>query len=115
MAGSSVLNEQWLLEKARGNRDFLKKLFAVFVDQQPRKLEEMQQALADGDLKEVAFMAHTLKGGAATMGAEVLKDRAYEVEKASKSGDSDLTKREIEAMVQELADTMEAMREFISR
>ena len=115
MDGSSILNEQWLLEKARGNRDFLKKLFAVFVEQQPRKLSDMQEAIAQGDLKEVAFMAHTLKGGAATMGAEVLKDRAYEVEKAAKAGDADLAGREINAMGPELEQTIVAMQEFIGR
>jgi len=115
MEGSSILNERWLLEKARGNRDFLKKLFAVFVEQQPRKLSEMQEAIAIGDLKEVAFMAHTLKGGAATMGAEVLKDRAYEVEKAAKTGDVDRAGREINAMGPELEQTIVAMQEFIGR
>ena len=115
MAGSRVLNEEWLLEKARGNREFLKKLFTVFVDQQPQKIEEMRQALANGDLNEVTFMAHTLKGGAATMGAEVLKDRAYEVEKASKAGDADQAEREIEALAGELEETMQAMREFVDR
>ena len=115
LEGSSILNEQWLLDKARGNRDFLKKLFAVFVDQQPIKLAEMRQALADGDLKEVSFMAHTLKGGAATMGAEVLKDRAYELEKASKSGDEDLVERELDALQLEMEETVQAMRQFIDR
>jgi signal transduction histidine kinase/CheY-like chemotaxis protein/HPt (histidine-containing phosphotransfer) domain-containing protein len=115
MAFSSVLNEQWLLDKARGNREFLKKLFAVFVEQQPRKVEEMRQALQAGDLKEVAFMAHTLKGGAATMGAEVLKDRSYEVEKAAKVGDAELAEREIDALLEELGETMQAMREFMRR
>ena len=113
--GPSILNEQWLLEKARGNRDFLKKLFAVFVEQQPRKLDEMHQAIADGDLKEVAFMAHTLKGGAATMGAEVLKDRAFEVEMAAKAGDAELAGREAMAMISELRETILAMREFMER
>ena len=92
-----------------------KKLFTVFVDQQPLKIEEMRQALADGDLKEVAFMAHTLKGGAATMGAEVLKDRAYEVEKAAKTEDADLAEREIEALASELEETIQVMREFMER
>ncbi|GFK94487.1 Aerobic respiration control sensor protein ArcB [Fundidesulfovibrio magnetotacticus] len=113
--GSKLLNEAWLLEKARGNRDFLKKLFAVFVDQQPGKVEEMRAALAAGDLREVAFMAHTLKGGAATMGAEVLKDRAFELEKAAKAGDSELAGQELDALGDELLETMQAMREFMAR
>jgi len=115
LKGLSILNEQWLLDKARGNRDFLKKLFAVFVDQQPTKLAEMRQALADGDMKEVSFMAHTLKGGAATMGAEVLKGRAFELEKAAKSGDVDLVERELDALQSEMEETVQAMRHFMDR
>jgi len=49
------------------------------------------------------------------MGAEVLKDRAYEVEKAAKSGDADLAGREIQAMGPELEQTIVAMQEFIGR
>ncbi|WP_243363333.1 response regulator [Fundidesulfovibrio terrae] len=115
VSGSSILNEQWLLDKARGNRDFLKKLFAVFVDQQPGKIAEMRLALDDGDLEQVGFMAHTLKGGAATMGAEVLKDRAFEVEKAAKAGDAGLAGREVELLVGELDQTIRVMKEFMTR
>ncbi|MFZ5426182.1 MAG: response regulator [Thermodesulfobacteriota bacterium] len=112
--GPMILNEKWLLEKARGNREFLKKLFAVFVDQQPRKIAEMSQALQDGDLPGVAFMAHTLKGGAATMGAEVLKERAFELEKAAKAKDESLAMLHIESMKSELETTMDAMRAFMA-
>jgi len=111
--GPLILNVQWLLEKARGNRDFLKKLFGVFVDQQPLKMEQMREALADEDMAQLAFMAHTLKGGAATMGAEVLKDRAFEVENAAKAADSAKAAREIAAMELELEQTMLAMRRFM--
>ncbi len=115
MPGPQVLNETWLLEKARGNRDFLKKLFGVFVEQQPLKLLEMRQAIDGGDLNEVAFMAHTLKGGAATMGAEILKDRAHALEKASKAGDATAADHELTAMGQDLDDAIKAMRGFIER
>jgi signal transduction histidine kinase/HPt (histidine-containing phosphotransfer) domain-containing protein len=114
-APSQALNEKWLMDKARGNRDFLKKLFAVFVEQQPGKIEEMRQAAENGDMRELAFMAHTLKGGAATMGAEALKDRAYEVEIAAKAGDSDLAAREVEALEADLDQAIVAMKEFMAR
>ena len=115
MPGPSILNEQWLLDKARGNRDFLKKLFAVFVDQQPGKIDEMRQAYLDGDLAQVAFMAHTLKGGAATMGAEVLKERAFEVEKAAKENQPDQAGKEIDLLYGELDQTIRAMKNFMTR
>jgi hypothetical protein len=49
------------------------------------------------------------------MGAEVLKDRSYEVEKAAKAGDAELAEREIDALLGELGETMQAMREFMRR
>jgi len=85
------------------------------VDQQPLKLGDMRRAMDLGDLGEVAFMAHTLKGGAATMGAEVLKDRAFELEKAAKAGDAELSGQELEALADELDQTMQVMREFMAR
>ncbi|WP_243366561.1 response regulator [Fundidesulfovibrio soli] len=113
--GSEILNVAWLLEKARGNREFLKKLFGVFVDQQPQKFEQMRETLDAGDMAQLAFMAHTLKGGAATMGAEVLKDRAFEVEKAAKAADKALAAQEIGAMEFELEQTMLAMKHFMDQ
>ena len=110
-----LLNEEWLLQKARGNREFLKKLFSVYLDQQPQRLEEMGEAARNADMKALAFMAHTFKGGAATMGAELITRRAYAVELAAKAQDTALAAKEVEAMGPELTQTLQAMREFMER
>jgi HPt (histidine-containing phosphotransfer) domain-containing protein len=114
-APSYILNEQWLLEKARGNKKFLKKLFSVFLEQQPGKIEEMRQALETGDLKQSTFMAHTLKGGAATMGAESLRESAFALEKASRAGDVDLARQEMDKLTGQFELTMKAIRAFMAR
>jgi len=114
MSAFKILDEQWLLEKARGNREFLKKLFAVFVEQEPGKVVQMRQAAKDSDFEELAFQAHALKGAAATMGAEILKNRAYEMEKAAKARDQAKALREIEALEGEMQDALAAMREFMA-
>jgi len=113
MSASKVLNEEWLLDAARGNRDFLKKLFAVFVEQQPKKIEEMRQAVRDANFKELTFLAHTFKGGAATMGATALKDRSSEVEQAAKACDGAKAKQEIEALSVDMEEAIRAMRKFM--
>lgn len=109
-----ALNEAWLLEKARGNRDFLKKLVQVFVDQQPGKVEEMARAARAGDMEALAFMAHTFKGGSATMGAEILKERAFRVEKAAKGKDQSLAITELVRLENDMVKTLEAMNVFLA-
>jgi len=113
MPTSPVLNERWLLDEARGNRDFLKKLFTVFVDQQPRKIEEMRKTVRETKFRELSFQAHAFKGAAATMRANVLKDRAYEVEKAAEAEDKAKAKREIEALATDLEEAIRAMQKFM--
>jgi len=114
MTPSKVLDEEWLLDKARGNREFLKKLFAVFVDQEPGKVALMRRAAGDSDFEELAFLAHAFKGAAATMGAEVLKDRACELEKAAKTGDKAKALRDVEALPGEMEEAIRAMRAFMT-
>jgi len=114
MPVAKVLNEKWLLNETKGNREFLKKLFAVFVEQQPKKIEEMRQAVQNGQFKELSFQAHTFKGAAATMGAIALKDQAHEVEKTAKAEDAAKAKREIEALSGHLEEAIRAMQQFIT-
>ncbi|WP_459932023.1 ATP-binding protein [Fundidesulfovibrio butyratiphilus] len=109
-----ALNEAWLLEKARGNRDFLKKLVQVFVDQQPDKVEEMVRAARAGDMEALAFMAHTFKGGSATMGAERLRERSFRVEKAAKAKDQTLALAELLRLETDMDSTLTAMRTFLA-
>ena len=113
MPTSHVLNERWLLGEARGNRDFLKKLFTVFVDQQPRKIEEMRQSAKAARFEELSFQAHAFKGAAATMGATALKNRACEVENAAKAGDGVKAGQEIEALAHDLEEAIRIMQKFM--
>ncbi len=80
-----VLDYPWLLEKARGNTDFLARLFAAFVSDQPSSLLKMKEALDAGDLGRLGFLAHSLKGAAATMGAGELKEACLKLEKTAKA------------------------------
>ena len=102
-----------MLEKARGNRNFLNKLFGVFLEQQPAKIEEMRQALMAENLDQTTFMAHTLKGGAATMGAEILRDSAFALEKASRAGDAAQARHEMDKLSVQFNLTMQAIRDFL--
>ncbi len=86
-----ILDYAWLLEKARGNAAFVHKLFAAFVEEKPVMLADMRQALSAGDLKQLAFLAHSLKGAAATMGAKTLSAEAKNLDATARTGDRDMS------------------------
>jgi CheY-like chemotaxis protein/HPt (histidine-containing phosphotransfer) domain-containing protein len=86
-----ILDFPWLLEKARGNAAFVLKLCAAFVEEKPGMIAAMRQALADADLEKLAFLAHSLKGASATMGAKTLSTAAKALDTAARSGNRDLS------------------------
>ena len=100
-----------LLTKARGNTGFLMKLFAAFVAEQPGNLEIIREALARSDHGQLAFLAHALKGAAATMCAPFLRQACLDLERAAKENDAALERTAFEAMETALREVMQAMRE----
>ncbi len=107
------LDIEGLVHKARGNMDFLKKMFHVFVSDQPNKFQEMREAFDEGDMKHVSFLAHALKGAAATMGAPRLRDAAYWLEVSAKAGKKDESAENLDHIEHRLEQVIHAMNSHI--
>ena len=83
------INADWLA-RMRGTRpDFLKTLFEVFLADEPQRLAALGEAVAKADLEQVRYLAHSIKGAAATLGMERLRDAAREMELAAKDGQAE--------------------------
>jgi HPt (histidine-containing phosphotransfer) domain-containing protein len=54
-------------------------------------LADMRHALSSGDLGRLAFLAHSLKGAAATMGAKTLGAAAKTLDATARTGDRDMS------------------------
>ena len=65
----------------------LQEIYAVFRHETPGRRAGIEAALAAGDLEALTGMAHSLKGVAATMFAEPLRQAAHALEKAARAGD----------------------------
>jgi len=63
---------------------FLGRLFEVFLQDEPARMEALATAVNTRDLKQVAYLAHSLKGAAATMAMERLRDACRGLEFAAK-------------------------------
>lgn len=109
-----VLDWNELLSKARGNTGFLMKLFTAFVAEQPVHLEAMREALAMADCDHLAFLAHSLKGAAATMCAPLLREACLDLERAAKDCQLDQAVAAFPAMEEAMGDVLTAMRGKLS-
>ena len=63
----------------RTKPDFLRRLFEVFLEEEPKRIAALGQAVSGSDLDLVRHIAHALKGAAATMGMERLRDACREL------------------------------------
>jgi len=81
------INAAWLTRMRTTKPDFLAKLFAVFTEDEPKRITALGDAVCRGDLDTVRYLAHSIKGAAATLGMERLCDAARELEHAAKDGD----------------------------
>ena len=64
----------------------VQKLISLFIDSSAGTLNKLLQAIEEGNLKEVANYAHTLKGAAGTMGLTKLHKVCLAFEKSAKEG-----------------------------
>ena len=75
-----------LLEQtAMGNRDFMKKMIQMFVDQTPELMNEMQQHLSENDWEQLGAKAHKLKPSIDLMGITALKQEIRNIEHFAKN------------------------------
>jgi len=73
------------LARIGGNRELYQKLLVKFAEGQDRVIRELREAHEAGDWALLVRLAHTLKGVAANLAAEVVQAAALEVELAGKA------------------------------
>ena len=69
------------------DEDLARTVAEGFLEDIPRQIEALRGYLEAGDAPGAERQAHTIKGAAANMGGEHLREVAFEMEKAGKAGD----------------------------
>ena len=95
------------LTRFEGNADFYKKMLIKFAENQGDTAGSIRGNLANGDRESALRAAHTLKGTAATIGANALARQASALEKAMKNGG------DIEALLKPMEDSLLRIREEV--
>ncbi|MCP4688327.1 MAG: response regulator, partial [Desulfobacterales bacterium] len=84
---SSVFNYEDAVGRYDGDAELLRGIIESFLDDTPRLIEEIEAEATSGNPDRAGGKSHALKGGASYIGAERLRDVAFELEKAGRSGD----------------------------
>jgi two-component system sensor histidine kinase/response regulator len=90
----------------------LPRLAEIFSTQTPERLDELRHAIGSGDHEVVLRLAHTMKGGAASLGATKLADACKALEELAKGGElGDAADTQVDA----IEDAFEAACEALER
>jgi HPt (histidine-containing phosphotransfer) domain-containing protein len=71
------------------DEDHFRRLVALFREDTPRSLVEMEAAAARGDRRSITRLAHTIKGSAAYFGARPFQELCGRMEIAGTAGNMD--------------------------
>jgi PAS domain S-box-containing protein len=85
-----AFDEEPLLRRLMGDRQLASAIVKGFLDDLPLQLIRLRRLLSEGDLPAARLHAHSLKGSAATVGAESLRLVASAIERAGSAGDINL-------------------------
>jgi HPt (histidine-containing phosphotransfer) domain-containing protein len=82
-------DRDFAFEQSGEDIELLEELLSLLVDSSASDLAKVREGIAAGDGKAVAEAAHSIKGAAASMGVEGLRQIAYEFEKKGRAGELD--------------------------
>ena len=111
---SLVFNREVFLERMMDDEEFAREVAAGFAKELPALLSDLKEEIARGDLESVWKQAHKIKGSAANVGGEALRDVAAEVEKAGKAGDLAAVTHWIPELEMQTAGLNEALKQWTS-
>jgi two-component system, sensor histidine kinase and response regulator len=76
----SVFDRAVALSRVGGDAELLKEIAILFLDDYPKSLSELRQAIEAGDAKRIERSAHGLKGSVSNFGARPAVEAAMRLE-----------------------------------
>ena len=105
--GETPIDVDKALERFDGDAEFFREIVAEFLGMLPEQLGSLRAGIENGDATTVERAAHTLKGAAANIGAEKVRDTALHLEEIGRAGELsaiDTVIRQLEADLKHLKD-----------
>lgn len=100
-------SREFALEQSGDDEEILAELLDLFRESAASDVEKIKEGLSSGNPVAAGDAAHSIKGAAASLGVEGIRQISYEMEKAGRAGDVEIVKQklpELEAFVAQLSD-----------
>ena len=98
MTDKNIFDMDQLLRSTCDDNELAEQVVGVFLADIPVQLSSLQKALDENDVKTAERVAHSIKGAAATVGGEALRQLALESELMGKDGDLASMRLKIDAI-----------------
>lgn len=82
-----VVDLHQALARVNGDKGFYQELLGMLLEDAPRQVEEIREAIGLGDASHVEQVAHSLKGAAASLGAEAVRNVVLSLEVLGRQSD----------------------------
>ncbi|SRR5713101_3088538 len=99
------------LDRLGGDADLLRELCQIFLEESPKFLQKLRQALVDGDPEAVLQAAHNLKGELSYLGAGSASQAARQLEIMGHEKDLSRGTETLDLLERELANLHSAMKD----
>ncbi|MGI8982589.1 MAG: response regulator [Pirellulaceae bacterium] len=114
-SSAAVINFDAVLETVGGDRDLLKEIFQAFLDESPKHLQSIRQAIPAGDGALLQRAAHTLRGTMGTIGVNGSADTAAKLERMGKENSFTGAEAACASMERELTAIHAALGKFLEQ
>ncbi len=102
-----------LLENLMGDEELTRTIVSAFSNDIATQIDKLEQFIDAGDLQEMERKAHTIKGAAANVGAHVLQEIAFALEKAGNTGNIDGVEGDLEKLKIRFSDLQKEMKSYL--
>ncbi len=75
-----IINMEEVLERLDGDEDLIREIWEVFSEDAPVQMENLKNAIDSSDIPYTERQAHTLKSASANIGANSLREKAFQIE-----------------------------------
>jgi PAS domain S-box-containing protein len=83
----AIFDYSGMMERLMDDEILARKLTTMFIDDMPKQINALKQALLACDSKNAELHAHSMKGAAGNLGTNLLRNAAAEIEKSGKAAD----------------------------
>ena len=83
----AVFDREGFVDRLMGNEDLAQRIIRGFVEDMPRQIALLAQAVNNRDADAVRLVAHSIKGAAANVGGLEVREIAWKLEQTGRAGD----------------------------